>query len=191
MRDELGIEHDAPVYLHVGSGFARKGVAQLMAALARLNDPRARLIVIGYDKSEARMRIAAARLGLGERVRFAGGQADVQPWYGMADCFVLATLYDPFPNAALEALASGLPVIVSRQCGAAELVAEGVNGYVRDALDVEGLAGAMAAVVARGPATMRDAARSSVAHLGLDAMGARLAALYQVLLSERREPARV
>ena len=62
-----------------------------------------------------RMRAAAARPGVGNRVHFAGGQADVRPWYGAADCFVLATLYDPFPNAALEALASGLPIVVSRQ----------------------------------------------------------------------------
>jgi UDP-glucose:(heptosyl)LPS alpha-1,3-glucosyltransferase len=64
--------------------------------------------------------------------------------YGAADFFVLATLYDPFPNAALEALASGLPIVVSRQSGAAELVREGVNGHVVDALDVEALAAAMA-----------------------------------------------
>ena len=86
------------------------------------------------------MRAAAARLGIADRVHFPGPQTDVKPFYGAADCFALPTLYDPFPNAALEALASGLPIIVSRQCGAAELVREGFNGFVVDALDVDALA---------------------------------------------------
>jgi UDP-glucose:(heptosyl)LPS alpha-1,3-glucosyltransferase len=50
---------------------------------------------------------------LSDRVHFAGAQDDVKPWYGMADCFVLPTLYDPFPNAALEAMACGLPLVTS------------------------------------------------------------------------------
>jgi UDP-glucose:(heptosyl)LPS alpha-1,3-glucosyltransferase len=118
------------------------------------------------------------------RVHLVGGQADVRPFYGAADCFVLPTLYDPFPNAALEALASGLPVVVSRQCGAAELVREGVNGYVVDALDVAALAAAMAAVAKRGPVEMSEDARASVLDLGLPAMGERLVALYRRLLAK-------
>ena len=128
------------------------------------------------------MRAAAARAGVAERVHFAGGQDDVRPWYGAADCFVLATLYDPFPNAALEALASGLPAIVSRQCGAAELVKEGVNGRVVDALDVDALARAMDDIAGRVTDDMREDARASVTHLGLDAMGERMVALYRKLL---------
>ncbi len=190
-RRELGIGEDAPVFLHVGSGFARKGVERLLAALAGEREARSRLLVVGHDKAQAQMRRAAGRLGVAHRVHFAGGQADVKPWYGAADCFVLATLYDPFPNAALEALASGLPIIVSRQCGAAELVEEGVNGHVRDALDVAGFAEAMAAVAARGPATMAGAARRSVAHLSLEAMGERLVALYRRLLGEEAAGPRV
>jgi UDP-glucose:(heptosyl)LPS alpha-1,3-glucosyltransferase len=120
--------------------------------------------------------------GVAERVHFAGGQDDVKPWYGAADCFVLATLYDPFPNAALEALASGLPAIVSRQCGAAELVKEGATGRVVDPLDVDALAHAMDDMAGRATDDMREDARASVTHLGLDAMGERMVALYRALL---------
>lgn len=191
MRRRLGIPDEATVFLHVGSGFARKGVATLIDALARLPDRDARLLVVGRDRAERAMARRAAGLGVGERVHFAGGQSDVRPWYGTADVFVLATLYDPFPNAALEALASGLPSIVSRQCGAAELIREAVNGYVIDPLDADALASAMDKIAARGPAALAEDARASVTHLGLDAMGERLAALYRALLARGSGDARV
>jgi UDP-glucose:(heptosyl)LPS alpha-1,3-glucosyltransferase len=182
LRGELGVPEAAKVFLHVGSGFARKGVGTAIAALARLGDRTARLLVVGKDRGEGAMRTAAARAGVAGRVHFAGGQDDVKPWYGAADCFVLATLYDPFPNAALEALASGLPAVVTRQCGAAELVKEGATGRVVDALDADALARAMEDIAGRVTDDMREDARASVTHLGLDAMGERLVALYRVLL---------
>jgi UDP-glucose:(heptosyl)LPS alpha-1,3-glucosyltransferase len=168
--------------VHVGSGFARKGVGTVIAALARTRDRDARLLVVGADRAAGPMRAAAARAGVADRVHFAGGQEDVKPWYGAADCFVLATLYDPFPNAALEALASGLPAIVSRQCGAAELVKEGVNGRVVDALDPEALARAMDDIAGRLTDDMREDARAAALPFGLGAMGERMLALYRAVL---------
>jgi UDP-glucose:(heptosyl)LPS alpha-1,3-glucosyltransferase len=191
VRAELGVPETAKVFLHVGSGFARKGVGTAIAALSKLADRSARLFVVGADRSAGAMRAAAARAGVAERVHFAGGQEDVKPWYGAADCFVLATLYDPFPNAALEALASGLPAIVSGQCGAAELVKEGVTGRVVDALDGDALARAMDDIAGRASDDMREDARASVTHLGLDAMGERMVALYRALLAGSGEGARV
>lgn len=182
VRAALGVPEKSKVFLHVGSGFARKGVGTVIAALGQLADRDARLFVVGADRSERALRSAAARAGVAARVHFAGGQDDVKPWYGAADCFVLATLYDPFPNAALEALASGLPVIVTRQCGAAELVRDGVTGRVVDALDAGALAGAMDDVAGRVSDDLREDARASVTHLGLDAMGERLIALYRAVL---------
>lgn len=186
VRASLGVPEAAKVFLHVGSGFARKGVGTVIAALAQLADRDARLVVVGTDRAENALRAAAARAGVAARVHFAGGQEDVKPWYGAADCFVLATLYDPFPNAALEALASGLPVIVTRQCGAAELVKQGITGRVVDALDAGALAQAMDDLAARLSGELRDDlredARASVTHLGLDAMGERLIALYSAVL---------
>lgn len=182
LRAALGVPETAKVFLHVGSGFARKGVGTVIAALARTRDRDARLLVVGADRAAGPMRAAAARAGVADRVHFAGGQEDVKPWYGAADCFVLATLYDPFPNAALEALASGLPAIVSRQCGAAELVKEGVNGRVVDALDPEALARAMDDIAGRLTDDMREDARAAALPFGLGAMGERMLALYRAVL---------
>ena len=182
-RAALGLSDSTPLFLYVGSGFERKGVPQLIDALAAMSNKQAVLLIVGRDGRQSRMERRARRRGLAGRVLFAGGHKDVRPFYGAADAFVLPTLYDPFPNAALEALACGLPVVTSTSCGAAELVRDGINGYVCDALDVGTLARHLDTLAASGVAArMSVAARASVADLSLPAMAERLIALYRALL---------
>ena len=181
VRGQLGLPAQAHVVLHVGSGFERKGVAGMLAALARARS-RPWGIVVGRDKRAARYVRLAARLGIADRVRFVGSVSDVRPYHAAADSFMLATLYDPQPNAVLEAMASGLPVVTTRKCGAAELLAEGESGFVRDALDVQGLAEALERL---DPATARrlgEAARAAIAPCAPQAMAAEYVALYRRLL---------
>jgi UDP-glucose:(heptosyl)LPS alpha-1,3-glucosyltransferase len=184
-RAELGIAEDAMVFLFVGSGFRRKGLPQLLRALTSVRN--AHLVVVGADKELAQLRRAAEQTALAGRVHFAGGQEDVKPWYGMADCFVLPTLYDPFPNAALEAMACGLPLITSVQCGAAEFIESGVEGYVcRDPLDVVELARCLNLAAAPGQAgRMGAAARRKVEPYGLERMAQQLTRLYSDLLQTK------
>lgn len=128
LRQKQGIAPEAKIALLVGSGYERKGVRPLLAALARVPE-NILLWVVGKD-SLAPYRKLARRLGLAERVTFWGKQEDVRPFYAAADFFVLPTLYDPFPSVTLEAMASGLPIIVSKQCGAAEVIRAGREGFI-------------------------------------------------------------
>ncbi len=114
VRAKLRIADDAIVYLFVGSGFERKGVATAIAALAE-QPPPAHLVIVGRDKHLQRYAALAKRLGVGSRVTLTGPLADPKPFFGAADVFVLPTIYDPFPNAALEAMATGLPVITTHE----------------------------------------------------------------------------
>lgn len=183
VRAEYGIPDEAPLFIYVGSGFERKGVGPLLQALARAANQEIRLLVVGADKHLARYRQQAEALGIAGRVVFTGGLKDVRPAYGAADAFVLPTLYEPLSNAVLEALACGLPSIVSDHCGAAELITPGINGQVCDALDVPALAAHLDSLAAPGVAAgMRAAARGAVEHLGLAAMSERLLGLYRSLL---------
>jgi UDP-glucose:(heptosyl)LPS alpha-1,3-glucosyltransferase len=182
VRQQLAIPRLARVMLHVGSGFERKGVRALLEAVARARH-EAYAIVVGRDKRLAGYSARARALGIGDRVRFVGAVSDVRPYYAAADAFVLATLYDPQPNAALEAMACGLPVLTTPRCGAAELLEEGVSGYVRDALDVAGLAGAMDLLEMAQARSMGSAARAAVAPYTPQAMAREYLSLYERLLA--------
>ncbi len=178
VRARYAIPGDAPLFLFVGSGFERKGVPILLEAMAELPS-NAHLLVVGRDRKIERYRRRAAALGLSRRVQFLGSQSDVGPYYGAADALVLPTLYDPFPNVALEAMAAGLPVVTSRNCGAAELVEAGVGGFVCDALDRGCLVEALRTVATRNVAIANP--RERVISLTLVAMSEALQRLYAAL----------
>lgn len=181
VRQQLGVPSQARLLLHVGSGFERKGVGAMLRSVARAKDS-AWAVVVGRDKRAARYVALARRLGLAKRVRFVGAVSDVRPYYAAADGFVLATLYDPQPNAVLEAMACGLPVVTTRKCGAAELLEEGESGFIRDALDIAGIAEAIDRLDPATAARLGARARSRVEPFTPRAMAAQYLALYQRLL---------
>jgi UDP-glucose:(heptosyl)LPS alpha-1,3-glucosyltransferase len=182
MRSGNGVPDEAPLLLFVGSGFARKGVPQLLRAAARMQRTDARIVIVGTDRKLKAIKALAQGLGLKGRVIFTGGLKDVRPWYGAADGFVLPTVYDPCPNAALEALSCGLPMITTTTCGAQEWVRSGENGWVVDALNADDLSRRMDDLAAwAGYAPARTAARQAAQSLTLGAMSQRLLALYRTL----------
>jgi UDP-glucose:(heptosyl)LPS alpha-1,3-glucosyltransferase len=106
----------------------------------------------------------------------------VRPLYAAADCFMLPTRYDPFPNAVLEAMAMGLPAIVGRRCGAAEIVRPGENGWICEPDDAIGLARLMGEAdrELRGE-QLSAAARATAERLSLEVMVKQLIELYASL----------
>lgn len=185
-RAKLRMPKAAPVALYVGSGFERKGLVGFLTGLAELTAhgtlrrESVRGIVVGHDKHLRRYQAFADQLGLIDRVAFVGGVDDVRPYYAAADIFALPTLYDPLPNACLEAMACGLPTITSTRSGAAELIADGVEGFVTDALDTPAIADSMRK--AFDDAGMGARARNRVSKLTPSAMADAYVNLYHDLL---------
>jgi UDP-glucose:(heptosyl)LPS alpha-1,3-glucosyltransferase len=147
-RRGLGLGEAGPVAVFVGSGFERKGAFHLVRALADPGLSDLRVIIAGRDKAEGALGDLVARLGLAGRVHLAGSVADVCPILHAADMFVLPTLYDPMPNAALEAVACGLPVVTTPDAGIAEVIEETGAGAVA-AREAEPLAAALIDVLGR------------------------------------------
>ena len=188
IRQRHRIADDALVYLQVGSGFERKGVATTLDALAQLDAP-AHLIVVGKDRHLERYRKRARALGVAKRVTLTGPMPDPRPYYGAADAFVLPSLYDPCPNAALEAMACGLPIITSTRSGAAELVRAAPAGLVCAPGDATALAAHMRTLAdARVRERMGAHAREAVLPFTPSAMVSQLLALYDRLLAPTSVP---
>lgn len=184
LRTSLGIGATVPLLLFVGSGFARKGVPQLLRALAAMSERETQLVVVGADRKLAALRNLAGKLGLQRRVIFTGPVGDVKPYYGAADGFVLPTFYDPCPNAVLEAMACGLPVVTTTACGAQEWIRDGQNGRVVTAGATPELADALDRLVTlAGQVDAHAQARAAVSGLTLEAMARRLLDLYARLMA--------
>jgi UDP-glucose:(heptosyl)LPS alpha-1,3-glucosyltransferase len=154
------------------------------------------LIVVGRESRIDAYVQRAARAGVADRVTFAGPQKDPKPYYGAADAFVLPTLYDPLPNAAMEAMACGMPVITSTKSGAAELVRGADAGFVCASRDAATLAAHMRALLDGAlRARLGANARSAVLPFTPPAMTLQLVLLYKALLeasvaNRRRNKAR-
>lgn len=131
--------------LCVGRLIERKGQQHLLRAFARLREncpgQELRLVLAGTGDAEAELKALAAELGLGAQVTFAGfvSRQEMPGLYRQADIFVLPSQQEGMSIALLEALAAGLPVVVSDTGGTQELVTAGENGLVTAWGDVEGL----------------------------------------------------
>ncbi len=180
LRAKWQLPLQATCLIYVGSGFERKGLAAAIRAIA----PTDRyLLVVGKDKDQPRYQALAKSLNCEARVRFFGMQSETLPFYQMADGLLLPTLYDPFPNVILEAMACGLPVITTTGCGGAEFIVNGHNGYVCDALDIPALQQAVMALPARALGSAEgDRARERIMACTSERLSTQLLSLYQDLV---------
>lgn len=132
-------------FLYVGRLAPEKNLERLLRAYRQYVERGGewRLVLVGMGPQERQLRSAADSLGLGGHVHFAGFKngRDLFPYYAFASCFILPSVREPWGLVVNEAMASGLPVLVSHRCGCApELVHEGINGYMLDPVDETGLA---------------------------------------------------
>jgi len=140
IRGELGIAEDASAIAFIGHGFARKGLSFLVEAWP-LVDSRACLVVAGADRAAAAYRRRATQLGIGHRVIFVGPRDDIDRLFAAVDAVALPSLFEPFGNVVMEAMAAGLPALCSKQTGAAELIPRGLRELViEDPTNIEDLA---------------------------------------------------
>src|SRR5262245_28344523 len=157
-RADLKLKHDQIALLFAGSGWERKGLLFAIEAMALCKDPKMRLLVAGRGEA-GRYKTTRLRFWREDPVQFLGQIADLTPVYAAADIFILPTIYDPFSNACLEALASGLPVITTRSNGFSEILEDGVHGSIVD--NPANLVGLRDAVRFWSDPSRRDAARST------------------------------
>lgn len=163
---QLGLDPTLFHFLFIGNGYLRKGLGQLLKALARLKRKDFVLSVVGKDTHWEEYRAQAEKLQLKNQVVFFGSQKDPRPFYQMADALAIPSFYDPFANVTIEALAMGLFVVSSKTNGGHEILSDINGSVIEDLTDIDSIAAALGAAFNR-PKTVESAntIRKSVRHL--------------------------
>lgn len=194
-RVALGLG-DEPIVLYVGRIEPLKGVDLLISAFAQVEGAGTlpHLLVLGGDDRSGEaireLRGLAAALGVADRVTFAGSvpHDELPAYYRLADVCVVPSFYESFGLVAVEALASGTPVVASRVGGLITTVRDGVTGYLVPWRCPEPFAERIDLLLANAHLrrSMRVAARASVETLGWDRVGDGVRAMYREALAERQ-----
>lgn len=123
-REEHGIPPADAVLLFVGNDWKRKGLDVALKALPEITKtlPNARLAVAGHDNHPEQFRQLAERLGVTNRVTWLGSVREIRNAFAASDVFVFPSRYDVFGNVGLEALATGVPAVLSSASGVGELL---------------------------------------------------------------------
>ncbi|MGH9716608.1 MAG: glycosyltransferase family 4 protein [Candidatus Acidiferrales bacterium] len=129
-RAELHIADSEFVLLLIGNDWRKKGLAVLLNALAQTPDVPLRLLVVTHEASIEQEVFSA--LPIDRRVHFLRPRADVEFYFAAADIYTGPSLEDTFALPASEAMACGLPAIVSSRAGVSEFITNGVDGLILD-----------------------------------------------------------
>jgi len=182
---------DAPLVLFLGKLTPRKGVDDLVRAVALLRDPRIKLIIAGNDMGMERTLLSLIRrLGLVNRVSLVGllTGRDRLDALAAADVVVYPSRDEIFGLVPLEALLAGTPVVVCNDSGCGEVITQTGGGCLTKPGDITGLAGAIDRVLADVPAwraRARDGAASARRLFGAQVVCEQLESLYSDILHEQ------
>jgi UDP-glucose:(heptosyl)LPS alpha-1,3-glucosyltransferase len=158
-RAHLALPDDTCAVLFAGSGWDRKGLRFAIEAINRTKN--ATLLVAGAGKRQ--------NLPPSEKTRFLGEVTGLSALMEAADIFLLPTIYDPFSNASLEAMAAGLPVITTAANGFAEIMRPGLDGEIlATAADIPGIAAAIEKWRTPEPPASLEARRNHARHYTID-----------------------
>jgi glycosyltransferase involved in cell wall biosynthesis len=130
VRERMGLPPGATVAGVVGRLDERKGHRYFLEAMADLEEPALRGVVVGEGRARQAIEARHVELGLGERVRLLGYWPSLAEAMAAIDVFVLPSLMEGHPLAILEAMAAGKPVVATRVGGNPEAVEDGVTGLL-------------------------------------------------------------
>jgi len=118
--------------INVASLSKRKNQALLIEAFNLVLKQRAdaRLVFVGEGEEKSRLQSLAEKYKISDKVEFAGISSEVREWLSKADIFVLCSLFEGLPLSVIEAMAVGLPVVVTEVGGVPDIVEDGVNGFL-------------------------------------------------------------
>lgn len=164
LRDILGLQ-DRFVWLAVGRFHESKDYGTMLTAFSRLvaRASNCILLIVGDGPLRISMHNLVNQLGLEQHVRFLGIRSDIPDLMNAADAYVMSSVWEGMPMVLLEAAASGLPIVATNVGGNAEVIQDGINGYLVPPKNPDALAKSMFRVM-----QLDDSARKSMGNHGID-----------------------
>jgi UDP-glucose:(heptosyl)LPS alpha-1,3-glucosyltransferase len=191
LRQRYGLAATDRIILFPAHEFERKGLRQLIETQKLLAINNLYVLVAGRG-DHAPFLPLLQRYGLRDKCIFAGDITGIEEYFAASDMVVFPTSYEPFGLIITEAMASGLPVIVTRSAGASELIADRVNGILlKDHRDVAGMAEAVRYLLSSPleRTVMEVKARETAERFSWEKMAGRILSLYDSLAHPSVEPA--
>lgn len=188
IRKKFGLGAAEFLVLFVGMNFELKGLDTVISALAKakgkLPGKAMKLLVVGKGNQGKYLKIAAD-LGVGEDVVFAGVQTEgIEEIYAASDVCALLSGFDTFGMTVLEAMAASLPVIISTQVGAKDIVTDGAQGFIVAKDDAEAVSAHLVSLCDEPRrARMGRAAMQRAAQCSWDAVAGKVVTIYEEILS--------
>lgn len=133
VRSTLGLSEDDIVLISAGRLDVNKNNETIIRAVARVSNIK--MLLCGEGDQRDHLKDLAKKLGVSDRILFLGNRIDIMELYQAADIFVLMSFREGLSRSIMEAMASGLPCIVSKIRGNVDLIEDGINGYLVDTLD--------------------------------------------------------
>lgn len=197
LKSQLDIQPRDRVLLCVGRLVPEKNHALLLRVFARVaaREPNAKLLLVGYGHLDAELRAQCAKLGLQDRVVFAGQVSPVGPVFFLAELFVLASWLEGLPLVVLEAMAAGCPMVLTAVGGIPEVVQDGRTGLLVPANDEPALEAALLRMLDASPEQKQvwaSAARQEAQRrFSMERMVERTQAVYERILRPEAPPSDV
>ena len=185
-RAELGLAQDAPVLITVGEHSVRKNHEVVLRAAQQL--PGVHVLFCGVGEKQEELEKYAREHDLAQRVHFLGFRRDIPRLLAASDVFVFPSLQEGLPVSQMEAMAAGLPCVVSDVRGNADLIRPGDGGYLRKPMDADGMAEDIALLM--GDPALREQMgrrnREVIRQYSLEEVLRQMTALYQEQLEGKK-----
>ena len=195
LRRRYGISASTPLIIFAAMNFYIKGLEDLLKGLGRLRSQHPEqafhLLAVGGDNRRPYLQ-AAARAGIGDRITFTGAvsREELAAIYAAGDLYAMLSKFDTFGMVVLEAMAKGLPAVISGTVGARDLIQNGVNGYV---IETPRDADMVAEVLFQSLRSERhpllsNAAMATAREYSWEKTAGKVAAIYESIIASKRIP---
>ena len=134
-REELGISEDDIVLISMGDLVKRKNYSLSLEIIAKCNNPKIKYLICGNGPELEKLKKQVVRLGIDNQVCFLGFRSDIKELLKISDIFLFTSLQEGLPRSLMEAMASGLPCVVSKIRGNIDLIDDGKGGYCCNLID--------------------------------------------------------